>query len=339
MKKSVTALCLCLCLLTCRARAEMKRYSASFLDLFNTVTIVMGCSESVAEFRVLAQEVHDALEEYHRLYDIYNTYEGVSNLKTVNDMAGIAPVQVDRRIIGLLLFCRDMHEATGGLTDVTMGSVLALWHDARTYGVEYPEEAYLPDAGALAEAARHTGFDRLIIDEAASTVFLTDPNARLDVGAIGKGYAVEQVCRVLPEGLLLSVGGNIRATGVNPLTGASWTAGVQDPAGSQNDYLHVLAVDGVSIVTSGDYQRYYTVDGARYGHIIDPRTLHPTGLWRAVCILVPDSGAADALSTALYLLPVEEGLQLLERFSAEALWIAEDGSEIFSPGFEKYIRN
>ena len=331
-------LCLLLLPLPARAEAEMKRYNASFLDLFNTVTIIVGCDDNVAEFRAIAQRIHDELEVYHRLYDIYNDYEGMNNLKTVNDMAGVAPVEVDRRIIDLLLFCRDMADKTGGLVDVTMGSVLALWHEARVYGIDWPEEAYLPDEAALQEAAKHTGFDRLVIDEEAGTVYLTDPDARLDVGAIGKGYAVEMVARTLPEGLLLSVGGNIRATGDNPMTGAHWTAGVQDPDGSQNDYLHVLYVDGVSVVTSGDYQRYYTVDGVRYGHIIDPRTLYPTGLWRAVCILAPDSGLADALSTALYLLPVEEGQKLLDLFGAEAMWIPDNGEYVYSPGFQSYIK-
>ena len=142
----------------------------------------------------------------------------------------------------------------------------------------------------------------------------------------------------MPEGLLLSVGGNIRATGTNPVTGNSWTAGIQNPDNQWGDYLHVVRVDGISVVTSGDYQRYYTVDGKRYGHIIDPRSLYPTGLWRAVCILAPDSGIADALSTALYLLPVEEGQKLLDRFDAHALWIAADGAQYFSPSFENYIR-
>lgn len=336
MKRLLTLL-LCL-LLPATAGAELKKYSASFIDLFNTVTMIVGCDESMADFRAQAQAIHDELEVYHQLYDIYNDYPGLNNLKTVNDMAGIAPVEVDGRIIELLVFCRDMYDATGGLVDVTMGSVLSLWHDARSAGIDFPEEAALPDAAALQEAARHTGFDKVVIDEATSTVFITDPAARLDVGAIGKGYAVEQVCRRLPEGLLLSVGGNVRATGTNPLTGDCWTAGVQDPDGSWNDYLHVLRVDGVSVVTSGDYQRYYTVDGVRYGHIIDPRTLYPTGQWRAVCILAADSGVADALSTALYLLPVEEGQALLDVFGAQALWIGQDGSQVFSAGFGEYIQ-
>ena len=318
------------------APAALTRYNASFIGLFDTVTAIVGISDSREAFAAEAQRIHDELEVYHQLYDIYHDYPGMNNLKTINDNAGIAPVTVDGRIIELLLFCREMAQLTGGLVDVTQGSVLHLWHQARTDSINFPEAAYLPDAAALQEAALHTGFDKLIIDEAAFTVFLTDPHTRLDVGAVAKGYAVERVACTMPENMMLSVGGNIRVTGSNVLTGNPWSAGVQDP--ESEDYLHVVHLDGVSIVTSGNYRRYFTVDGVRYGHIIDPRTSQPGRLWRAVCILCSDSGVADALSTALYLLPVEEGQQLLDRFGAEALWMGENGENVYSPGFLGYVK-
>lgn len=347
MKPSKRLLCLLLCctLLLCHtlpalaetaAEPAKQRYSASFLGLFDTVTAMVGIAESKEGFTETAQQIRAELESYHRLFDIYNSYEGLNNLKTVNDNAGIAPVKVDERIIDLLLFCREMAEATHGLVDVTQGSVLSLWHDARTNAVHFPEDAYLPGEEELREAARHTGFDLLVIDEAASTVYLTDPAARLDVGAVAKGYAVEMVARHMPQDMMLSVGGNIRVSGSNTLTGESWTAGVQDP--ESEEYLHVVRLRDSSIVTSGDYRRYFTVDGVRYGHIIDPRTLQPGRLYRAVCILCPDSGVADALSTALYLLPPEEGQQLLDRFGAEAMWIGNDGEAVYSPGFMGFVK-
>lgn len=325
----------------CSARAEEegpKRYEASFLTLFDTVTTVVGYARREEDFRAAAQELHDQLLEYHRLFDIYNSYEGVSNLKTVNDGAGGAAVQVDRRIVDLLLFCRELYEDTGGRVNVVLGSVLSLWHEARNAGVEDPEHAALPGAAALAEAGEHTGFDALVIDEAASTVRLTDPAARLDVGAVAKGYAVEQVCRNAPAGLLISVGGNVRATGPKPVENAPWVVGVQNPDGEKGDYLHTVYVQDVSVVTSGDYQRYYTVDGVRYHHIIDPDTLYPAARWRAVTVLCPDSGLADALSTALFTLTQAEGQALLDRCGAEAMWVDLDGELRYSPGFSDYIR-
>ena len=216
-----------------------KRYEATFLTLFDTVTTVVGYAESEEDFQATAQSLHDALLEYHQLYDIYSDYDGVVNLKAVNDAAGGAPVVVDRKIIDLLLFCRDLCEGTGGQVNAALGGVLALWHDAREAGISDPASAALPDAAALAEAARHADFSSVIIDEAASTVQITDPALRLDVGAIAKGYAVEQVCRAAPDGLLLSVGGNVRATGPKP-GGENWVVGIQAPGGESGAFLHTL---------------------------------------------------------------------------------------------------
>ncbi len=314
------------------------RYEASFLTLFDTVTTVVGYADSEEEFRATAQGIHDQLLEYHRLFDIYHDDQGVNSLKTVNDRAGEEAVEVDRRIIDLLLFCRELYDGTGGRVNVAMGSVLSLWHEARSAGVEDPDRAALPEQAALDEAAQHIGFQAVVIDEAASTVRLSDPSARLDVGAIAKGYAVEQVCRAAPSGLLVSVGGNVRATGPKPVGDSPWVVGVQDPDGEKNDYLHTIYVRDVSVVTSGDYQRYYTVDGLRYHHIIDPDTLYPAAYWRSVTILCPDSGLADALSTALYTLPQAEGQALLDRYEAQAMWVDLAGNMYYSPDFADYIR-
>ena len=344
MEKRLVALGLALCLLSGCAAGEvssaqdgLKRYEASFLTLFDTVTTIVGYAESEEEFRAAAQEFHDQLLEYHQLFDIYHDYDGVVNLKAVNDHAGGEPVEVDGRIIDLLLFCQELEQLTGGRVDVSMGSVLSLWHEARQAGVNDPEHAALPDREALAQAAQHTGFHLLDIDPDASTVRLTDPLARLDVGAVAKGYAVERVCRETPAGLLVSVGGNVRATGPKP-TGEPWVVGVQSPDKSREDYLHTLYISDLSVVSSGDYQRYYTVDGVRYHHIIDPDTLSPAQQWRAVTVVCADSGLADGLSTALFLLPYEEGMQLAQRCGAQAMWVACDGTQLYTDGFQQLVR-
>lgn len=317
---------------------EKKQYQATFLTLFDTVTAISGLAESQEEFQAQAQTIHDALLEYHRLFDIYETYDGMNNLKTVNDQAGIAPVQVDARIIDLLLDCRALYGETNGRVNAAMGSVLRLWHDARAQSLLDPAQAVLPDPDSLREAAKHTGFDTVHIDPAASTVYLADPAQSLDVGAIAKGWAVERVCRSLPEGLLISVGGNVRATGPRPTDGSDWVVGVQKPDGAAGDYLHTLYVTDGSVVSSGDYQRYFTVDGARYHHIIDPDTLYPAAYWRNVTVLCPDSGLADALSTALFTLPREDGQALAEACGAEVLWLDAQGNVSYTPGFQARIR-
>lgn len=338
MKRIVSLLLLVGVLLTgCSPKQpEQKQYTATFLTLFDTVTTIVGRAESEDAFRKTAQSVHDALLEYHQLFDIYNEYENVANLKTVNDHAGVAPVEVDRRIIDLLLDCRAYCEVTEGKVNVAMGSVLGIWHEARSDGINDPANAYLPEMDALEEASLHVNFDDVIIDEEASTVFLRDPEMRLDVGAIAKGWSVQRVCEQSPSGLLISVGGNVCATGPKDEDGTPWVIGVQNPDG--DDYLHTIYVPSGSVVTSGDYQRGYVVDGTLYHHIIDPETLYPATYWRSVTIVCADSGVADALSTALFVLPQEEGQALLESYGAEALWVDADGNLLYSPGFKELIR-
>ena len=317
---------------------EKKQYTATYLTLFDTVTTIIGRAESEEVFRETAQRIHDELLEYHQLFDIYHDYEEMNNLKTVNDAAGGEPVQVDRRIIRLLQDCKRFYETTGGRVNVAMGSVLQLWHESRNEGLNDPRIARLPEPEALQRAAEHVDLEALVIDEVASTVTITDPALRLDVGAIAKGWATQQVAEHAPAGLLISVGGNVCATGPKDESGTAWVVGVRDPKGGEEDYLHTLYVSKGAVVTSGDYQRTYLVDGKLYHHIIDPDTLYPSAYWRSVTVICEDSGAADALSTALFLLPQAEGQALLERYGAEALWVDAEGGLFYSPGFRDSIR-
>ena len=340
MIRKIITIALILCLLCgCAAPAQknLTIYEASYLTLFDTVTIIKGPAESQAEFASVAQQLHDEMLRLHQLFDIYHDYEGLNNLKTVNDMAGIQPVQVDSAVIELLTDCKDYYELTGGRVNVAMGSVLKLWHEARSDGLEDIANARLPDMEALKEAARHTDIESIVIDEAASTVYISDPEVRLDVGAIAKGWAAQRAAEKAPKGYLMSVGGNVCATGPKS-EGNPWVIGVRDPDGAADDYLHTLYVEHGSLVTSGDYQRTYMVDGKFYHHIIDPDTLMPSTYWRSVTILCDDSGLADALSTALFLMDREAGQQLLTQSGAEAMWVDGDGEIFYSPGFEKTIR-
>lgn len=339
MRRILSVLLVVLLLTGCagRKQPEQKQYTATFLTLFDTVTSIVGKSESQEEFQKTAQAVHDELLVYHQLFDIYKDYEGLNNLKTVNDRAGQEPVQVDGRIIDLLKDCKEYYARTGGKVNVALGSVLYLWHEARNDGINDPAHAYLPDMKELEEAALHTALDAVVIDEGASTVYLPDAAMRLDVGAVAKGWSVQRVSETAPAGLLISVGGNVCATGPKDANGTPWVVGVQNPDGG-DDYPHTLYLTKGSVVTSGDYQRAYVVDGELYHHIIDPVTLYPSQYWRSVTIVCDDSGLADALSTALFVLPLEDGRALVESCGAEAMWVDRDGKISYSQGFEALIR-
>jgi len=348
MKKRLTAGMLavavaCGCLLTSCAR-EPQKYSTTSFDYFDTVTTITGYADSQEEFDRVAEEILTEMGEYHKLYNVYLRYDGVNNLCTVNDLTDGAhtTVTVDRRIIDLLLYAKEMYRQTDGVMNVAMGSVLKLWHDHRAVGTDNPADATLPPMERLKEAAQHTDIDRMVVDETACTVTLTDPAMRLDVGAIAKGYAVERVARRMEQdgitGYVLNVGGNVRAVGGKP-DGTGWTVGVENPDPDADDYLAYLELDGQALVTSGSYQRYYVVDGQRYHHIIHPDTLMPAHGFTSVSVVCADSGQGDALSTALFCMSLTDGQALVERTDGvEAMWVTEDGTVTVSDGWNHYVK-
>lgn len=348
MKKALAILltiCLVLALTGCgqNTSKEKTRYQAEFLDLFDTMTQIVGYSDDKDLFSEQVNFVYDNLKVMHQLYDIYNDYEGVNNIKTINDNAGKAPVKVDQKVIDLLKFSQEVYDLSEGSVNVAFGSVLKIWHDYRDAGSENPDRAALPPMDLLEAANKHIDINDMIIDGKNSTVYLKDPDMRLDVGAIAKGYATERISQMLQEewpgiSILLSVGGNVKAIGMKE-TGAEtipWNVGITNP-NDESAMLMTLNVSDDSMVTSGDYQRYYVVDGKNYHHIIDPKTLYPAAHCRAVTIVVPDSGLADGLSTAAFILPLEEAKALVQENGGEAVFVMNDGSLEYTSGFKSFI--
>lgn len=332
MGKKLFLLGLLLFLLTgCTPKKQV--YQIVYLDVFDTVTTLRGYDVSEKAFHETAEAAHMALLEYHRLFDIYHEYPG--GIWEINENAGHSPVSAAPIVISLLEDCRADYERTGGKVNAAMGSVLKLWHEAREAALDNPEDAKLPDPDALAEAAAHIDFDNVIIDTDAGTVFLQDSRQSLDVGAIAKGWAAQKVSETLPEGYLLNLGGNVCARGTKA-DGKAWVVAVQDP-GNEADYLCTVALENKASVTSGDYQRFFTVNGVRYHHIIDPETRMPSEYWRSVTILCEDAGLADCLSTALFLMPLEEGKKLAEECGADAMWVDRNGNVFQTSGFEEAL--
>ena len=332
----------------CKPKKELTRYTTIFYDVFDTVTQVIAYCESEEEFNTQMQALHQDLIAYNQLYDIYNDYDGVVNVKTINENAGKAPVQVDDRILSMLELARQMYDLTGGKINIAMGSVLGIWHDYREAAEQNASETdnTLPTQEELEAAAQHCNINDLVIDEDAKTVYLSDPEMSLDVGSVGKGYAVEMVCRAAEaRGLtsaLVSVGGNLRAIGTKP-DGSQWTGGVENPWNasefytSDSSYVAAVNMSDMALVTSGDYQRYYVVDGVRYHHLIDPATLWPAAYFNGVSVLAPDSGVADCLTTGLFCMPLEEGQKIVESLDGvEALWCTTDGQLVTSSGWSSH---
>ena len=336
MKRRLAALALAvlLCLPLTACQKQQNLYSATWFDLFDTVAIVQGYATGQDEWNAQAAAVQEDLSRYNELFDIYNPYDDVVNLYDVNAGAAAAPVAVDDELYAFLRWCKDIvYPATDGATNIAAGAVLRLWHDARESDSPAP-----PDAEAIEAALEHIDIENLVLDDNAQTVYFADPAMTLDVGAVGQGYAVEQTAQAAQaRGLtsaLLNIGGNVRAIGTKP-GGKLWTAGVENPWGDDPAYIQAVELaDGDSLVISGDYQRYYVVDGKRYHHILDTATGYPydNGLL-GVSIITDESVDGDGLSTTCFALGLADGMALVESLDdTEAVFITEDYELHFSSG-------
>ncbi len=324
--------------------SKKTRYEAQFLKLFDTMTTIIGYTETKEEFTNFSNLIYNNLKIYHQLYDIYDNYPGINNIKTINDNAGKKPVKVDKKIIDLLLLAKNANKLSNGACNVALGPVLQIWHNYREAGIADPDNAKLPPMSDLKAAMQHTDINKVIIDEKASTVYLEDPKMSLDVGSAAKGYATEQVCQIaIAHGYtsgLISVGGNIRAIGNKGVNNEQWNVGIQNPdLSSDQKSLNTVLLTDESLVSSGVYERYYTVNGKNYHHIIDPTTLMPSTNYKQVTLLCKDSGKADSLSTAVFNMPFERALKFINSMpDMEAMWVFPDGSIKYSKNFQKYIK-
>ena len=344
LRPKIVCVVICLALVCACSPPKPSRFSEAEIGLFDSVSFVVGYGADSGAFKKTAASVFAFLGEYHALYDIYTETDAVASINAINRSAGAAAVRVDARIIGLFKFGRYIYDITGGKTNIALGAVLRVWHERREEGTRDPANARLPSMDELAEAAKHTDINDMIIDEENGTVYLADPLMSLDVGAIAKGYATEQAALWLRQSgrndILLNIGGNVRATGSRP-DGTAWLVGVTDPVKYEtnaDDPLFLLDIRGLSVVSSGDYERYYTVDGVRYHHIIDPDTLMPAMFYRSVVVVCEDSGLADGLSTGLFCMPYEQSRALADSLpGVEACWVMPDGGTRATDGFAALV--
>ena len=323
-----------------------KAYSRTYFEFFDTFSTITLYAESKEEFNSFDNIYITTLEEYHKLLDIYNTYDGINNLKSVNQNAGNGDIQIDPRLGEFLRFGKEIYNTTNGCTNIAMGSVLSLWHEARTNALLYPQSAAIPEASKISEAMKHIDISSLTISEDNTFASISDPKTSIDAGALGKGYTAKKISEALKdagcESFLLDLGGNIVASGTKP-DGTSWLAGIENPSNGQG-FGGSVNVCNRALVTSGSYQRYFTVNGTNYHHIIDPSSGYPSAFPAPACVSVSiicsDPAMADALSTALFCLSYENGKELISTIeNTEALWIFDDGSIRTTDNFNAYVTN
>ncbi len=346
-------------------RKEEKMYTETVEGMFDTVHIISSYDKSEGEFKRKVELYKNEMERLHKLYTIYEDIEGINNIKTINDNAGIRPVKVDADIIRLIKDSIKWNREISSKVDISAGKVIEEWEKAR-------KEGKVPSSEELLKASECTGIDNIIINEKESTVFLKKKCTKINVGAVAKGYAAEIAAdKMEREGMtsfIISAGGNVKAVGKRrfPKEETSdlkscreeFCIGVTLPIYNDADldkeniyskgkgkYLSKVSIKDMSVVTTGNYERYYILEKRLYGHIIDLDLLKPGENFASVTVITENSGFADFMSTALFLLSYEEGKELLEKINRrekiEAIWAMKNGDIEVSKGLingENYVK-
>lgn len=339
MKKLVVIAILIVGLSGCQNNRS-KRYERISAEYFDTVTAFIAYCSSEAEFTKEYAFFAERMKYYHQLFDIYNQYSGVVNLAYLNEKASTGSIEISDDLKDFLVFGKTAYYRSNGKVNIGLGAVLQLWHSYRESGNQNPTLAQLPSMNSLSEANQHTDIENLVITE--NSVYYSDSEFSLDVGALAKGYAVEMVAKELVakgyDNFLISAGGNVKASGQRG-DGQDWVVGVQNPQIVSEGYVILkLAIADLAVVTSGDYQRFYQVEGVNYGHIIDPATLLPPRHYHSVTVVSKSSQEAEFLSTYLFILPIDEALAYVNnQMDIEACFVLEDYSLVMSEGFNAYI--
>lgn len=296
---------------------------------YEVQSITLFLFDTVIQIRALCSpELMDAISDRCQFFEdrFSRTKEG-SDVWNINNAHG-EPVEVAEETARCIRVSLAYSEASGGLFDVSIGAVSSLWDFV---------EGIKPDDEVIQEAVKHVDYRTISVD--GTTVTLADPDAMLDLGGIAKGFITDDLVSMLREAgcesAMLSLGGNVYVLGES-FRGDDWSVGVQDPNGAANDVIASIPAHDKSLVTSGLYERSFTVDDVLYYHILDPRTGYPVKTDLASASIVSDSSTdGDAYSTMLFLMGRDKALDFLnadERFSGllvdmNDVATASDGSD------------
>lgn len=280
------------------------------------------------------ESILDGCMELAAKYDsLLSSQKEGSDIWNINHSGG-SSVAVSQDTICLLNEALNYADLSEGAFNPALGSVISLWD----FTSEEEKEHVVPDSSSIIDALKHTDYKAIVIDEAASTVTLTDQGVQIDLGAIAKGFIADKIKEHLVSqnvnSAIINLGGNALLVGAKP-DDTAFTVGVEKPFSSSGDYITTITATDKSVVTSGVYERYFELDGTIYHHLLDPKTGYPVqNSLYSVTIVSDRSVDGDALSTACFVLGPEKGMELIESLDGiEAAFVFDDYSMKCSSGF------
>ncbi len=299
-------------------------------NLFGTRVMVSVFTDDEQKGKEAAQAVFAELE---RVEALISEWRPTSDVSKLNQSAGKAPVAVSPETMAMLVRGKEMHKQTGGAFALTWAVLLQLWN----FSAGAPPPTALPDAKKAKELVARIDDQRLVLDPDKKTAQLPAGMA-VGVGGIAEGLGLERAVAVLKQkgitDALVFIGGDIAALGQKG--SAPWTVGIQDPRAA--GYFAVVPVRDEFISTSGDYEKFFVIDGQRYNHVLDPRTGMPAKGVRSATVIAKDAMTADAIDTALMVMEVAEGLALVEKLGAAAVIVDAKNEVHVSPGMQSRMR-
>lgn len=268
--------------------------------------------------------VDSGIAEITRIERLISEWDSTTRVSEINRMAGIRPVVVEKELFDLVKRSLSISRLTGGAFDISFASMDKIWKFDRA-------EHTLPDSAVVAAAATNINWQLIRINEADRTVFLKQKGMKIGFGAIGKGYAANRARQIMQQTAGVR-GGIVNASGDLTAWGESnhpdgWSVQVANPD-SKKKALGWIRLNNISIVTSGDYEKYFTSKGIRYSHIINPQTGYPTTGIKSVTLICPDAELADALATSVVVLGIEDGLYLINKLNNVECMIVDDHNQL-----------
>ena len=296
--------------------------------IYKKITKLMG---NRFEISVVAEEeewavekIEEAIAEISRIEKLLTTFDDNSQTNQINHSAGIVPVKVDREVFDLIQRSKRISEITQGAFDITYGSI-----DKRLWNFDKNMKE-LPDAITAKKLVRLINYRNIILNEKRCTVFLKEKGMRIGFGGIGKGYAAEKTRMLLQQNQVKSgvvnAAGDLIAWGLQP-NGKPWTIGIADPDAAHHPFSFLNITD-MAVATSGNYEKYVTIDGKKYSHTIDPKTGLPVTGIKSVTIICANAEIADAMATPVMIMGIKVGLDLINQVKGLACIIIDDNDEI-----------
>lgn len=268
--------------------------------------------------------IDSAIEEFHRVEARFSEWRNDSEISRANRQAADSPFELSPEAFQLLSAAQSISHQSQGAFDISFSPLGKIW-DFRAKSI--------PNDSIIQDSLKKVGYQKILLDSTDSTLFFATPGMQIGLGAIAKGYAVDRAAQIFRrkgiEQFSINAGGDLY------VAGRIWEVGLQDPRNSQQ-LVALIPVQNAAIATSGDYERFFEINGERYGHIIDPRTGWPAKDAISVSVLAPLAWQADALATAVFVLGPEKGLQLIEaQENIEAAVLDRSGAFHFSTGLKE----